>query len=677
MDDITQDIINTYQNNQSLTQTAKIYKKAPMTIKKILADNNITIKTAQTTNQIIEQLFNHISREDLIKDYEKYSIPELANKYSEYTEQPIGKSAMGKILTQLSITKQKKTFANTDDERTVLLRNEYDYTKNPIKDINNIILMDKKIKYYWLCPLGHSYEMTMNKRYYYKYNCLICSGKIVLPGYNDLESQNPDVLQYWDYEKNDIAPNEITATSGKKAWWKCEKGHSYESKIASKNNKNFRNTGCPYCTMQRRIPGENDLFTVYPNLKEYWDYEKNNGIDTTTLALNTMKKYYWICENGHSDIRSISSLVSTGKYLCNYCNNNKIISGYNDVATTHPNVIKEWNYNKNTISPQNITYGNNKKIYWICSNNHEWISILKDKIRYQNKCRICSNNGTSKSEKELNEYIKSIYAGELIENNRTIIHPYELDTYLPEANIAIEYNGLYWHSEKFTKDKNYHYNKYTRCKELGIQLIQIWEDDWNLRRPIIEKTIAHKLNVNHNNKIYARKTTAEYISYQEAYDFLENNHIQGGITGTVYLGLKYSNELAAVMVFNKIDKDTISLARYATSANVIGGFTKLLAYFENNNIEYKKITTFSDNEISDGGLYKNNGFIMDKLLPPDYKYVHKGIRTHKFLFRKTNFKTNPQLKYEEGLTERQLAELNGLYRVYDSGKIKWVKTIER
>lgn len=286
--------------------------------------------------------------------------------------------------------------------------------------------------------------------------------------------------------------------------------------------------------------------------------------------------------------------------------------------------------------------------------------------------------GVSRLEMSIKEYISTLVSEEEFHcSDRKLIAPQELDFVFPSKNIAIEVNGLYWHSEKFGRDNNYHYDKWEKCQEQGIQLITIWEDDWRDRKEVIQRVIAHKLGVSTNPTIGARKTYIdEKILFEECSKLLNDNHIQGDAVGSHYLGLRDKNndELVAVAVLQqaKDKQGFFELIRYGTDRTVQGGFTKILRYIEKS-MNAVEITTFSDNEISDGSLYKNNGFVKISELKPDYKYVHKLTRKHKFLFRKDRFRTNPELKFEEGLTERELAELNGLYRIYDSGKVKWSK----
>lgn len=256
-------------------------------------------------------------------------------------------------------------------------------------------------------------------------------------------------------------------------------------------------------------------------------------------------------------------------------------------------------------------------------------------------------------------------------HDRSIAPNYEYDISVPSRKIAIEYNGVYWHTEQF-KPKDYHRNKVLAAQEQGWQVITVWEDD---DPAVVQKMLAHKLGASTLPMYNARQLHTSNVSSLESTKFLNENHIQGSVGGSVRLGLyTEQHELVALMVFKRRNsKGDYELVRYAASGVVRGGFSKLLAAFKRNNEgKWAMIVSFSDRDVSDGGLYTNNGFVQDGEINPDYKYVVNGRREHKFNFRKTRFKTDPALKFEEGLTERELAELNDLERIYDAGKVRWI-----
>lgn len=276
----------------------------------------------------------------------------------------------------------------------------------------------------------------------------------------------------------------------------------------------------------------------------------------------------------------------------------------------------------------------------------------------------------SSGESDLTDFIEDLGL-DVIRNCRSTIGPKELDILVPDLNLAFEYNGVYWHTEDKV-GRTYHHDKWRACKDQGITLIQIWEDDWILRRPQAERLVESKLGKLRLPKVSGRKSRIEVLEYGTANTFLGNHHIQGGVSGSAYLGLSYESDLVAVMVLKRV-RDEWRLERYATSAIVRGGFSKILSHFVK---EYapQRIVTFADHCVSDGGLYESLGWEYDAELAPDYRYIVPGDldRKHKFRFRKRRFQQDEKLKFDPALSETELAELNGLKRVYDAGKTRYV-----
>lgn len=252
-------------------------------------------------------------------------------------------------------------------------------------------------------------------------------------------------------------------------------------------------------------------------------------------------------------------------------------------------------------------------------------------------------------------------------HDRTVAAGFEFDISVPSQRIVIEHNGYYWHSDRY-KDRQYHARKLKAAHEAGWRLLYIWEGD---DPEIVREMVAHKLGHSQKPRLGARKLTVAPVSKDESQHFLDKHHIQGAVPGSVRLGLYHADTLVALMVFRRRSEEGVyELARYATDGIISGGFTKLLKAFQR---EYSpvRIVSFSDNGVSDGGVYEQAGFVATAELPPDYSYWTNGRKYHKFNYRKNRFRRDASLKYEEGLTERELADLNNLYRVYDAGKTRW------
>jgi very-short-patch-repair endonuclease len=200
--------------------------------------------------------------------------------------------------------------------------------------------------------------------------------------YDVLTSTHPDLLIQWDYEKNTITPDNITAGSGKKIWWFCKNNHSYDASVSKKTS----GRGCPYCSGYR-IGYGNDLKSLYPELTKQWDYEKNT-ITPDNITAGSGKKVWWICEKKHSYDVPVNDRTRGGG--CPYCSSKRIGYG-NDLKSTDPELAKRWHPTKNIKEPSEYTSGSNKKVWWVCSKGHEWKAMVIS-IKRGSGCPYCSNN---------------------------------------------------------------------------------------------------------------------------------------------------------------------------------------------------------------------------------------------------------------------------------------------
>lgn len=284
---------------------------------------------------------------------------------------------------------------------------------------------------------------------------------------------------------------------------------------------------------------------------------------------------------------------------------------------------------------------------------------------------INRNQGISKIEKQLLDKIKSIYNGTIVENDRSIINPQEVDILLPDLNIGIEVCGLYWHSEKF-KPNNYHVDKMLKCEEKGYRLITVFEDElmYDFDKVISKLTSIMGLN---KERLYARKCDIVSLSTSEASAFFEAHHIQGYVNASIRLGLKYNDEIVAAMTFKRHKDQVYDLSRFATSVTVVGGFSKLLNYFKKT-VNYKTIFTFADLRWSSrcNNVYVINGFKEVHVTKPAYfynDYINKK-RLHRMNFQRKLMRKKFD-SYNDNLTERQNANNNGYYAIYDCGNVKY------
>lgn len=530
-------------------------------------------------------------------------------------------------------------------------------------DPDNIACMSKKV-YWWDAPCGHTFHMSAKNIFTGSGECPFCQGKRILHGFNDLLTTDPELSLEWSV-KNDINPQQVTRGSKKIVRWICSKGHEWESTV---KNRAVLGRGCPVCAGKKVIKGKNDLATTNPDLIA--EFSPINEFSIYSVSKGSDKKVWWRCEKGHDWDCRISNKVST-QAKCPYCLGFKVLIGFNDLETLRKDTSKYWNHDD--ISPSDVTVGSSRKVKWKCQKDHTWTARVCDMTRIEPSCcpQCSRSEHSSLGEKELFSYIVSLLGeNEVISNDRTVLNGKESDILIEKNKIIIEFNGIYWHSEKCGKYKNYHYDKWKTAKDKGYQMITVWEDDWNLKKEIVKAMLSHKLNKN-NNSIGARSCYVSQITKEEAYAFTEENHIQGFTPGSYYLSLRKKNDhdVVSVMILKKQGEDLV-LSRYSTKILVHGGQSKILSWIKNN-YDFKNIITFSDNETSNGNMYEKTGWKKVVDIDPDYKYVYLSKRYHKFNFRKSRFESKG-LFYDPNMTENELAKQNNLTRVWDCGKVKYI-----
>lgn len=279
------------------------------------------------------------------------------------------------------------------------------------------------------------------------------------------------------------------------------------------------------------------------------------------------------------------------------------------------------------------------------------------------------NDCGSIKEKEIKDFISSIYNGTIILNDRSLLNNLELDIYLPDLKIAIEFNGLYWHSDLF-KDKNYHIDKTTKCRDKGVQLIHIFENEWTSKRKIVKSRLQNLLGC--SKKVFARKCTIVELDSKTANDFLRDTHIQGSAPASVRLGLIHNGVLVAVQTYcrSRFSKDCDwELLRYANALNttVVGGASKLFKYFISN---YSgNIVSYSDLRWNTGNLYKTLGFKQSHISSPNYWYF-KGCTT---IYSRQKFQKHKLAKllehFDPSKTEIENMKANKYHRIFDCGNL--------
>ena len=281
--------------------------------------------------------------------------------------------------------------------------------------------------------------------------------KKLIVGVNDLATLYPDLIKEWDFIKNTLKPTEITSGSGRKVYWLCKNGHSWQAKVCSRV---YNGTGCPYCSGRKAIIGVNDLQTTHQELVKEWDFDKNI-IKPTEVSKGSRTKVWWKCKNGHSWQASIN-IRTNNKSGCPCCSGYKAITGETDLATTHPELLKEWDYEKNVINPSEIKSKSSKKVWWKCKNGHSWQAVVYSRTRGRG-CPIC--NG-SKSERIVVDVLQELsikFEREWVQ--RLGINNRRYDFYLSDIKLCIEIDGL----QHFEESAGQFKGKYTINKTADTQ----------------------------------------------------------------------------------------------------------------------------------------------------------------------------------------------------------------
>ena len=195
---------------------------------------------------------------------------------------------------------------------------------------------------------------------------------------NSLAEEHPELVPQWG-TSNELSPSDVSSGSHKKVWWTCEKGHRWEATI---KNRALLGSGCPYCEHRAVLKGYNDLQTRFPEVAKTWS--PKNELKPFEISSRSNTEGLWICENGHEWKARVAD--RTEGHGCPYCAGHKVWKGFNDLATTHPDLLAEWSDKNKGISPETITYKNRSNVWWHCSKcGNDYQAVVNSKANG----RIC------------------------------------------------------------------------------------------------------------------------------------------------------------------------------------------------------------------------------------------------------------------------------------------------
>jgi len=437
--------------------------------------------------------------------------------------------------------------------------------------------------------------------------------------------------------------------SKQKISYKCPDGHLHSMRLDHWR----RGVRCPYCSDKFKKSIE--------YIRPFFALEGYNLISDTYIDANT--KLHLVCPEGHDYYTSWHNWKS-GNHRCSKCN-----GGIRLDASSVNNVFSKEGYTMVGA------YGNcHSPIECQCPEGHTYLVTFGNFTSKNTRCTECSGNGASSGEIMLRDHIKSLGVV-AIYNNRKLITPLELDIVIPSKKIAIEYCGLYWHSELNGKDRKYHLNKLNLCQKIGYKLITIFEDELLSNKEIVFSRLTCLLSKT-TSKVYARKCSVRQISPRLAKEFCSTNHMQGyGAGAYIKLGAFYKNNLVAVMTFAKPSiakgynsklEGVYELHRFCSVKDtiVVGIASKLFKYFLNN-FKFNTLFSYADRRWSTGNVYTKLGFVFNSYTRPNYWYIKGKRRINRFSLRKT-------VADNQDITEWENRRLAGYDRIWDCGNLKYV-----
>lgn len=422
--------------------------------------------------------------------------------------------------------------------------------------------------------------------------------------------------------------------------------------------------GCPVCGLSNRdYPLRKTTEKFIEQSKAKWGDKYDYNL---TNYVNKITKITYSCPV-HGKISQYPKLhLKSG---CQYCNGRGIGRHTTETFINIAEKIHDCKYDYSLVVLNKIT----DYIKIICREHGEFEQRANNHIHLRNGCPQCDFEKTSsRAERELLEYIRSIYFGEIRPNDRDVLSGKEVDIYLPDIGLGFEYHGMWWHLETVV-GKKYHLDKANRSLKSGIKLLQIYEYEWENKKEIVKSKIRCLLGL--GEKIMARKTEIRQLGVYEKDEFLDKTHIQGKDGSSIGYGLFFEDSLVACMTFGKsrFNKNyDYELIRYSSGLgkNVVGGASKLLNHFRKNNVG--SIISYADRRWSNGKLYERLGFKFDGFSEPSFSYfeINKKRIYNRMNFQKKNLVNMPF--YSEDLTEYEIMKLNGFDRIWDAGQYRFI-----
>lgn len=423
--------------------------------------------------------------------------------------------------------------------------------------------------------------------------------------------------------------------------------------------------GCPSCSRERSnediksrimLP-EDEFIKKAKNVHgEKYDYSLVNYLDTKT-------KVEIICKD-HGSFLQTPNKHMQGRG-CPSCGRERTIE--HNFLTLDDFIKKARNVHGDRYDYSNSVYtGADDKLEITCMKHGKFLQTPHNHLKGTN-CPSCGAS-VSKPEIKLMDFIRSFYKGEIITNSKNIIPSMELDIYVPNLNLAIEFNGGYWHSEKF-KDKNYHIRKDNLCKDKGIRLVSIWEWEYLKDKDKIENFIKNLIL--EKKKLFARKLQIKEVDIKTQREFLDINHLQGYVPCTHALGLYKEDELIQLMTLRvKSKKDKLyEIGRLATKTGftVIGGTKRLFKHLLSL-VDFETIISYNNMDKFTRDTYESLGMTYESVSIP-YGWIRNGEYLPRYATQKSKL---IKQGFNKNLSESEIMRSEGFEKIYFTGVSKFV-----
>lgn len=299
----------------------------------------------------------------------------------------------------------------------------------------------------------------------------------------------------------------------------------------------------------------------------------------------------------------------------------------------------------------------------MCCRTCNWRGFTNLNFARTDTCPVCAPKG-SKAERILGDWLEKELGSIVGRNVRGLLSgKQELDVFSPAHKLAIEFNGLYWHSEAVGRDHNYHQQKSDRCRANGISLIHIYEDEWRDRPDIIMSMIRHRINKS-SLKLGARECELVELAAPERREFFNSNHIDGDVQARRAIGLRHPiHGLVTAMSFrepfHQTQNASLEVARMATATNTVvaGGLSRLTKKAVTIASEEKRgaLLSYIDTRFGTAGSWITAGWTVTGETPPRFWWTDFRDRYNRFRYRADK---------NRGLSEADVANEAGVVKIY-------------